>query len=308
MYLAIFICKIMQKIQLSRINMSYDIYGDSNLPPVLLIMGIGMSSKVCSRDFINLLLRKGLRVIIADNRDSGQSTHFSNAPISMSVPVAIGRAFLRLPIPAPYSLEDMALDYSEFLNKIHVDRTHIIGISLGGMIAQTLATIRPSQTSSLTIVMGSSGNPRTCFGKMKTVYSLWSYISSFDRTEEIEKSCYNIFNLLKSPNYHYNKDERQALIKEVVEAGLDIHAIERQFLAIFSSGDRSNQLKTIKAPTLILHGEDDPIVPLSAAKELVEIIPQASLNIFEKMGHDLPPIHFEKMANLIASHIWNSEG
>ena len=127
----------------------YEVFGDKQLPAVLLIMGLGMPAAGWPRSFISMLLEKSLRVITVDNRDAGLSEHFSHLKTSISVPAAIGRTLLRLPVQAPYLLEDMALDLVQLLDELKLQRAHVVGASMGGMIGQTLASIRPSRVASL---------------------------------------------------------------------------------------------------------------------------------------------------------------
>lgn len=297
----------MQYAQLSHVKMAYEVYGDETLPPVLMIMGLGMSYHAWPKELLSMLQRKGLRLILADSRDSGASTHFSDIPDVPSVPMAIGRAILRLPVNAPYTLEDMALDYAELLDTLDIKRAHIIGASLGGMIAQVLTTIRPSKVNSLTSIMSASGNPRTGFGKVKAVYSLMMHPSDPTDVRQLESHYAYMFRKLKSPNYSYEPEVMQKMISEVARGGFDAEASERQLLAILASGDRSEQLTRITAPSLIIHGEDDPLLPYAAGKELTDLIPNSALKLFKNMGHDLPPCYLEEMADAIASHIWSAE-
>lgn len=121
----------------------YEVFGDKQLPAVLLIMGLGMPAAGWPRSFISMLLEKSLRVITVDNRDAGLSEHFSHLKTSMSVPAAIGRTLLRLPVQAPYLLEDMALDLVQLLDELKLQRAHVVGASMGGMIGQTLESRVP---------------------------------------------------------------------------------------------------------------------------------------------------------------------
>lgn len=294
--------------KLKHINLYYESYGDTSLPAVLLVMGLGTPSAVWPQSFISMLIEKGLRVITVDNRDSGFSDKFKKAVIPYSVPMAIGRALLRLPVAAPYKLEDMALDIDELLGYLSLKRVHVVGASLGGMIAQVLATIRPSKVQSLTSIMSASGNPRTGFGKVKAIYTLLMQPNGdIHSVENRAQHYYRIFSILKSPDYQYPEDVAKKMLSSIAQYEFDAKASERQLLAILASGDRSSQLSRLKTPTLVIHGKDDPLLPLAAGKEVAELIPNAKLEVLPKMGHDFPPIHFETIASLIASHVWQVE-
>ena len=285
----------------------YEVFGDKQLPAVLLIMGLGMPAAGWTRSFISMLLEKSLRVITVDNRDAGLSEHFSHLKTSMSVPAAIGRTLLRLPVQAPYLLEDMALDLVQLLDELKLQRAHVVGASMGGMIGQTLASIRPSRVASLTSVMSASGNPRTGLGKLRAIYSILMHSGDLSTEDGREKHLERVFMTLKSPSYEYSAQEKHELLHEMSRYEIDQAAGERQLLAILASGDRSGDIARITAPTLVIHGEDDPLLPLAAGKEVADLIPKSEFISLPRMGHDLPPIHFETITRSIASHVWQAE-
>ncbi len=297
----------MPVVQLKNLRMAYQSYGDKSLPTLLLIAGLGMSSGTWPKKLIQLLVQKGLRVVIMDNRDSGDSDHFKSLRNQPSIPMAIGRALLRLPITAPYRLEDMALDLIELLDYLEVPQAHFAGISMGGMIAQVVACVRPSRVKSLIPIMSASGNPRTGMGKLKAIYSLFTIPETVDDPSSLADHYMTIINNLKSPKYEYDEESIRDSLFSAASLPYDPKASDRQLLAILASGDRSEQLKRLNVPTLIMHGEDDPLLPLSASKELSELIPNSRLMVLPLMGHDLPPIHFETITDAIAGHVWSTE-
>lgn len=288
-------------------NFHYELAGDKELPTVVLVMGLAMPAAAWPKKFISLLLERSLRVLTFDNRDSGLSEHFPHLKSSISVPAAIGRTLLRLPVQAPYLLEDMALDLVDLLDELKLKRVHVVGASMGGMVGQTLCCIRPSRVSSLTSVMSASGNPRTGFGKLKAIYSVLTRSGDLSSREGREKHLERIFMALKSPQFEYSAREKQDLLFDMSNYEIDQSAGERQLLAILGSGDRSADLRRISAPTLVIHGEDDPLLPLAAGKEVADLIPNANFLTLPKMGHDLPPIYFEKIADSIADLVWRTE-
>ncbi len=297
----------MPVVQLKNVRLSYQCYGDKSLPTLLLIAGLGMSSRAWPTKFLQLLAQKGLRVITMDNRDCGDTDHFKSIRNQPSVPMAIGRALLRLPISAPYRLEDMALDLVDLLDYLEISQAHFAGISMGGMIAQVAACVRPSRVKSLTSIMSASGNPRTGMGKLKAIYSLFTIPDTADDPSSLAEYYMTIINNLKSPKYEYSQDALRDSLFSAASMPYDPKAGDRQLLAILASGDRSEQLKRLSVPTLIIHGEDDPLLPLAAGKEVSELIPNSKLMVLPLMGHDLPPIHFETITNAIAEHVWSSE-
>ena len=297
----------MPAIKLNNISLSYERYGDKKLPAVILIMGLGLPAAAWPKELVRGLIRKGLQVITVDNRDSGYSSKIESNTNFQSAAIAIGRAILRMPVQAPYKLEDMALDIYELMKKLDIPSAHIVGASLGGMVAQVLAYIKPSCVKSLTIIMSASGNPRTGTGKLRAIYTLFMQPEDVDSIDGRQKHYEKIFHGLKSPEYEYTNEQVHELLHELAKFEFDPKASERQLLAILASGDRSVQLARISAPSLIIHGKDDPLLPLSAGKELAELIPNSKFIVLEKMGHDLPPIHTDTMVSLIASHVWENE-
>lgn len=285
----------------------YETYGDKALPAVVLIMGLAMPAAAWPQAMIARLLAQSLRVITVDNRDAGLSEHFSHLRSPISVPAAIGRTLLRLPVPAPYLLEDMALDLVFLLDELGLKRAHIVGASMGAMIGQSMAYIRPSRVASLTSIMSASGNPRTGFGKIKAIYSILTHSGDLDTDQGREKHLEKVFLTLKSPKYNYTPEQIHTLLSEMSRYEIDQAAGERQLLAILGSGDRSAELTRISTPTLVIHGEDDPLLPLAAGKEVAELIPGSRFLQLPNMGHDLPPIHFDAMTEAIADQIWQAE-
>ena len=178
---------------------------------------------------------------------------------------------------------------------------------MGGMIGQTLASIRPSRVASLTSIMSASGNPRTGFGKLRAIYSILMHSSDLSTEEGREKHLERVFMTLKSPSYEYTAQEKHELLHEMSRYEIDQTAGERQLLAILASGDRSSDIARITAPTLVIHGEDDPLLPLAAGKEVADLIPKSEFLALPRMGNDLPPIHFETITRAIASHVWQAE-
>ncbi len=293
--------------KLKNVTLSYHEYGDKHLPTVVMIMGLGMSSASWPPELIRNLVKKGLRVITFDNRDVGKSQYFPTDKNFQSTALAIGRALLRLPVKAPYRLEHMAMDLIELLDYLNVDAAHLVGVSMGGMIAQVTATIHPSRVKSLTSIMSASGNPRTGTGKIKTIYSLFLQPEKTDSQEGLKEHYKKLFNVLKSPKYDYPREESENLFSRLSEEPFNEKAVERQLLAILASGDRSSQLSRLTIPTLVIHGEDDPLLPLAAGKEVADLISNSKLKVMPLMGHDLPPIHYEQLATDIAKHVWDSE-
>ena len=151
----------------------YETYGSDDAPSLILLMGLGMAGSMWPEAFFVPFLRAGLRVIVFDNRDSGESVHCTESPVTeRDVLTAIGRAVLRRPVSAPYALEDMAIDVERLMDYLAVRRAHVVGFSMGGMIAQVLATHSPNRVATLSSLSSAVGNPSTGIGKFMTIYTL----------------------------------------------------------------------------------------------------------------------------------------
>ena len=275
--------------KLNGIDIWWDSHGDQNDPTILLIMGLNSNSKVWSQQYINGLVANDLHVIVFDNRDIGKSTWVTKEPglitfikylpnflIESFVDFIFGFIFdsegrfnMDNPAPAKYNLSDMAMDGISILDHLGVSEAHIVGASMGGMIAQIIASKYPDKTTSLVSLMSSSRIPKT------------SEIS--DGNQENLRNMENI-------------DEEGAR-----GYGFYPRAMPRQLTAIFKAGDRSDIVKNITVPTLVLHGENDALLPVSYGRLTAELIPDSTFKVYKNMGHNLPkeviPVLIEDIVN-----------
>jgi pimeloyl-ACP methyl ester carboxylesterase len=282
-------------------SIAYETSGDPSGTPVLLIMGLGMQLTSWPLDFVEGLVEQGFYVIRFDNRDSGLSTKLDQFG-SPNLPFAFIKSLLRLPLNSAYTLNDMAYDALGVLDGLGIKQAHVIGASMGGMIAQIVAAKMPERVLSLTSIMSTSGRRGLPGPTSKARSALLSRPNDPRDFESIVDHTAKIFQIIGSPAY----PTPLKLLRERLAASIKRNScpagVARQMVAIGASGSRVKLLKTIKAPTLVIHGAADPLVPLACGKDTAAHIPGAKLEVIEGMGHDLPPALIERLLALIDAH------
>ena len=293
----------MQTLQtIDNIRIAYDVYGDDSAPVILLIMGLGMPSKAWPDRLIEQLDRHGLRVVVFDNRDSGESTKIDRYVSPFATFGAIVRTLMRRPVTGCYSLEDMAADAVAVLDELQIKRAHVMGISMGAMIGQVMANMYPQRVSSLISVMGASGNPRTGLGKLRAISGILSKPPRHRDLEAMKKYLRKMFKAIGSPGESYSDQQVTIVAEAMLESGYEQTWSSRQLLAILASGDRSKYLKRIMTPTLVIHGRDDPLLPLRAGEEVARLIPNSRMMVINGMGHDLPDRVIDQIVPAVGKH------
>jgi pimeloyl-ACP methyl ester carboxylesterase len=287
------------------ITLDVDDSGDRSAPALLLIMGLGMPAALWPEGFVERLLASGLRVVRFDNRDCGHSARLRSATATRNLPGAIARALLRLPVRAPYTLDDMADDAAALLTTLEIGRAHIVGASMGGMIAQVLAARHPERVLSLTSIMSSSGNPspRVALGKPRALRAILHRPRNVDDVNQITDHLVRVFGVIGSPAYPSEPQSLRQQLERVARRGYYPAGTARQLLAILASGDRRSQLARITAPTLVIHGQDDPLLPVAAGVDTARHIRGARLELIPGMGHDFPPSLQPMIADMITRHV-----
>jgi proline iminopeptidase len=294
----------MPSLNANGIRIAFDTAGDPKSVPLLLIAGLGLQLTAWPDEFVEGLVDLGFYVIRFDNRDSGLSTKFEHAG-TPSLTLAWLKSLLRIPLKPPYSLEDMADDAIGVLSALGVARAHVVGLSLGAMVGQLMASRFPSRVLSLTSIMSSSGR-RGLPGPAPAVRrALLRRPRGWNSTADIDAAVdYNVqlLQAIGSPAYptperHLRRRVSRALRRNCCPGG-----VVRQMLAVTACGDRTPQLQAIAAPTLVIHGAADPLVPLACGVDTAQAIPGARLEVIEGMGHDLPAQLLERLLALIDAH------
>jgi pimeloyl-ACP methyl ester carboxylesterase len=276
------------------ITLCYETFGDPAKPPALLVMGLGTQMIAWHEDFCNQLADRGLHVIRFDNRDVGRSTHVGGAPPTP------GQLLARSPRGARYLLSDMAEDAARLLRELSLAPAHVIGASMGGMIAQTIAARHPRAVRSLTSIMSNTG-ARLSGQPSLRVYPTLLRPPSKTREEFIERMV-AVFGLIGSPGILRDPDEIRQLAAQSYERDHDPAGPGRQLGAIVASGNRTEELRRITAPTLVIHGTRDRMVAPSGGRATARAIPGARLMKVEGMGHDLPRPLWPELIEAIAAH------
>jgi pimeloyl-ACP methyl ester carboxylesterase len=287
------------KARANGIDIAYEVMGDAAAPPMLLIMGLGGQMVLWEDDFCRMLVERGHRIIRFDNRDVGKSTHFREAGLP-DMAALMTAAFTGQPVSAPYTLSDMARDCAGLLDALAIERADIVGASMGGMIAQTLAIEHPRRVRTLTSIMSSTGNPALPPPNPEAIAFLLSPIPA-DRAGAIEHGV-NMFRTIGSPSFPFEEARIRRLAGLQYERGIDPAGVLRQLAAIVASGNRTEKLGSVTAPTLVIHGKADPLVPFEAGAETAAAIPGARLEGVEGMGHDLPMSLWPRLVDWISSH------
>jgi pimeloyl-ACP methyl ester carboxylesterase len=263
------------------IEIAYQEIGDRDADPLLLLMGLGTQMLGWDEGFCSMLAEQGFRVIRFDNRDIGHSTKIESAGVPRRRDVLLGRRSA-----APYLLCDMAADTSGLMDHLGIESAHVIGASMGGMIAQTLAIESPARVRSLVSMMSTTGNRLVGMPAPKTLATLLAR-PALGREAAIEQTL-RTFRVIGSPGFP--TDERR--LRELAGASYDrSHSkagVARQLYAITASGDRTKALSELRIPTVVIHGAEDPLIQPSGGRATAKAIPAARLRIIEGMGHDLP--------------------
>jgi len=268
------------------IDIEYEVFGDADAPPVLLIMGLGAQMVRWPVPFVEALVASGYRVIRYDNRDVGLSTKFESSFTPNILYRAAAHYVGHRPRP-PYTLRDMAADAVGLLDALDIDAAHVIGASMGGMIAQLVAAHWPERTLSLTSIMSSTGNPALPGASARATRVLLRRPRG-DDIDALVAHGVIAAKVIGSPGYPIDDATLAARIREECERDHYPAGFSRQMAAIFADGDRRARLATITAPTVVVHGIDDPLVPIAGGRDTAANIPGARLVEVPGMGHTLP--------------------
>ena len=282
------------------IGIEVDDQGPAGAEPLLLIMGLGMQLIGWPEEFVQLLVSRGFRVIRIDNRDAGLSQGFD----AMGVPSlawAAMRHTVHLPVRAPYGLRDMAADALGVLDALGLQRAHVCGASMGGMIAQHLAAEHPQRVRSLTLMMTTSGSRRLPQAPWHVQKALLSRPDGKDPAAVVAH-LQRLLALIGSPAYPAEPARLRERLQDSVQRAWRPAGTARQLMAVAADGDRSALLPRIQAPTAVIHGLADPLVPVAAGRDLAARIAGARADFVPGMGHDLPLQLLPRFADTIADN------
>jgi pimeloyl-ACP methyl ester carboxylesterase len=290
----------MPQAQANGVTIEYETIGADNGEPLLLVMGLGAQMTRWPDALVHGLVRHGFRVIRYDNRDVGLSTHFHDAPVPDAREVIKARAEGRKP-DVPYTLDDMAADGVALLDALGVRQAHVVGASMGGMIAQLIAADYPERVLSLTSIMSTTGNPGLDPATPEALAVITTPAPHPSDEAAFRAHSYKNAVTIGSPAYPPDEAYIHQRAVSDAERAYDPAGVGRQYAAVIANGDRRPKLAKIKAPTVVLHGADDPLVPVSGGRDTAACIPGAELRVIPGMGHDLPPQLFEKVVEAVTA-------
>ena len=282
------------------IALEFETHGDPGDPPVLLVMGFGAQLINWPRGFAQAIADGGRYVITFDNRDCGLSQRFDGVPANVqAILAAIGTAdFKTARELAPYLLSDMSQDSLGLLTALEIERAHVVGASMGGMIAQTMAIEHPERLLTLTSMMSTTGEPE--YGQSSpAAFEALTAPSPTDRAGYIESS--EGWLLWHSKRYPERELTRQ-LAAEDYDRGHYPEGRPRQLAAVVASGHRADGLKQVRLPTLVIHGLDDTLIAPSGGERTAELVPDAKLMLVPDMGHDRPQPLWPQIVGAILGH------
>lgn len=289
----------MPQITANGIQIEYETYGDAKNPPLLLIMGLGAQLTLWPIELVEALVARGYHVIRYDNRDIGLSQKFGEHGIPNFRRVALMRLF-GLRARLPYRLSDMANDAVGLLDGLGIAKAHVVGASMGGMIAQLVAINHPDRVLSLTSIMSTTGNRKVPPAKPEAMAALLDRAPDGATLEDVIPIGFRVSKAIGSPGYPFDEARTRERIERDFKRSFYPEGAARQISAILDDGDRRKRLKTVTAPTLVIHGIDDPLVPVEGGRDTAAHIAGAQLLEIPGMGHDLPLGLVEQIADAIA--------
>ena len=285
--------------QANGIELCFDTFGDPRARPLLLIMGLAAQMIAWDDEFCTQLAGHGYRVIRFDNRDIGLSTRLEKAGVP-DIPAIFMDALQGKPVKSAYLLRDMADDAIGLLDFLGIDQAHVVGASMGGAIAQTLAIHYPQRLRTLTSIMATTGAP----GLPPPTPEAMAVLMKPTPTDQAAyfKSYVQTWTVLRAGSFPLDEARDLTRAGQIFARGLNPAGVARQLNAILASGSRKEALAAVKLPTLIIHGDADPLVPLACGIDTAESVPGSKRLIIKGMGHALPISMWPQIVGAIAAH------
>jgi len=291
----------MPNIRANNIDIYYEENGPADAPVILLVMGLGAQMIAWPDEFIHGLVSKGYRVIHYDNRDVGLSQRMDGAK-TPNLAWTMLKARFGLPVRVPYTLTDMAADGIGLLDALGIDKAHVAGASMGGMIVQLMAANHRERLLSMTSIMSSSGKPGLPGARADIQKNFMVKRAADASRDDAVAFGTELVRSFSYPDPARPENAHAELTAKAFDRGYYPVGTRRQLLAIIADGSRVERLKKITTPTLVVHGGADPLVPKEGSEDIARHILGARLEIIDEMAHDLPPSQVGRMVDLIAGH------
>jgi pimeloyl-ACP methyl ester carboxylesterase len=288
------------QIHANGVDLEYESFGSTNLPVILLIMGLGAQLTRWTLPFCEKLLARGYRVVRFDNRDAGKSTKLDATGLPDLGKIMTAK-FTGLPVKVPYTLHDMAADTIGLLDGLGIEKVHLVGASMGGMIAQQVAAEYPQRVLSLTSIMSTTGNPALPPPTAAASSVLMSRYPDVNDQEAYVVHGLNALRAIASPGFPFDEAAIRERILSDAQRGHTATGFGRQLAAVIAAGDRREYVRRIKVPTMVIHGESDPLVPVAGGRDTAACIPGAELRVIPGMGHDMPAAVYDRIVDDIVS-------
>ncbi|MEM7611863.1 MAG: alpha/beta hydrolase [Pseudomonadota bacterium] len=283
------------------IRLAYEWQGPEDGPVLVLIQGLSMPLNAWPPTFVTHFTDAGYRVLTLDNRDIGLSQTFDSAGIPNIMWEGF-KARLRLPVNNSYSLDDMAADVSVLMGSLGVQSAHVAGVSMGGMIAQLLAIHHPQRVDSLTSIMSTTGNRRLPPPEPPVLRHMLRRPATDDVEARVEYAM-KTWRLIASPGFDVDFEYLERRLRSMYERGVTRGGAVRQMLAIAAAPSRVKALRKVRIPTLVIHGRDDPLVPVACGADTANAIPNSRFEVIDGMGHDLPIALHERISGMMLEHM-----
>ena len=295
----------MPDVRVGDLTLSYDSRGRDDHPPIVLVMGLAMQLIVWPDEFCDALVANGFRVIRFDNRDTGLSTHLESLG-SPFMALHTLKYFLRIGVDAPYTIDDMAADTAGLIDALGLKRAHVVGASMGGMIAQNVAAQFPDRVASVVSMMSTTGKRSLPSPRWSALMALLQPQAVKGDFEGAVRRMMSVLRAIESRSYPADEARLRNLCEQHVRRSYDPPGGARQLLAIAASGDRTESVRRIRVPTHVIHGDQDPLIHPEAgfdtARTIVDAGGDATLSIIDGMGHDLPAPLLPRIVDEIVGH------
>jgi pimeloyl-ACP methyl ester carboxylesterase len=294
----------MARARVNGIEIEYETFGDRGARPLLLIMGLGAQLVLWDEEFCAGLVKRGHYVIRYDNRDVGLSTKLEDAG-APSLLEALQSAAAGRKAEVAYTLDDMADDAAGLLEALELEAAHVAGASMGGMIGQTLVLRHPDRVRSLTSIMSTTGNPDLAPAHPDALGALMQPRVK-ERDGAIEQAV-SLQRMIAGSGFPFDEERARRVAARSYDRSFYPVGVARHIAAVMASGNRAPLLASVKAPTLVIHGDADPLVPIEGGRDTAQAIPGAELLVIEGMGHEMPPPVWPRIIDAISEHTEKAE-